>query len=339
MRKHYYLVEIELNEPVEGFYLLKDVSIQANCCNSPCLFAHLADVSCSTDAVFWNYSGNVDEACRGEIVYIRGALSNCSGQIQLVLSEIRRPTEEEMQLHVDLEELIPSAKVTYEWELNTLENIMKTVKDEDCRKIYEYIREKYGRLMWTMPATDGGHHSHTAGWLTHTVNMLRMAETIASCYCGFLDRDLLLTGVFLHDVGKFRSFTFSRYGLVTGYTTEGLLLGGSVLSALEIREAAAKLNVPNDKVMLLLHMVLSRYDAPEQGMANDAAFPEAYVLACLNKMDIAMDRYINAMVPAGKGNFSAEIPELNRRVYYREEMKRITPEDKEEDKEDDNDEA
>lgn len=326
MSEHYYLEDVDRCESVEGFYLLTDASIRVSRNDSLYLYARLTDASGSMDAVFWNYLGDVDEECKGEIVYIRAVGSEYSGRIQLVLSEIRFPTEEETMLYVDLEEIIPGPMKTCARRLSDLEDIMKTVEDEDCRKICEHILEKYGGLVWTMPASESGHHSYIRGWLVHTVDMLCAAEDMARVY-EQLDRDLLLTGVFLHDVGKFRLFEFSKYGLVTGYTAEGLLLGRSVLAVLEIQEAAARYHVPRDKVMLLLHMVLAHYDAPERGLPNAPAFPEACVLAHLNKMDIAVDRYGSAMSVMDKGTFSAVIPGLDRRVFNREYMTMILRED------------
>ena len=332
MNDHYYLEDVDRSESVEGFYLLADASIRLSRNDSPYLYARVTDISGSMDAVFWNYLGDMDEDCKGEVVYIRAVGSEYNGKIQLVLSEIRFPTEAETMLHVDLEEIIPGAMMTYASRMNDLEDAMNTVEDEDCRKMYEYIREKYGSLVWTMPASEGGHHSYVHGWLAHTVDMLRAAEDIARVY-EHLDRDLLLTGVFMHDVGKFRLFELSKYGLVTGYTAEGLLLGRSVLAVLEIQEAAAKFKVPKEKVVLLLHMVLAHYDASERGTPITPAFPEACVLAHLNKMDIAVDRYATAMSVMDKSTFSGVIPGLDGRVFNREFMTTLKRKEDEDDEE------
>ncbi len=322
MNDHYYLEDVDRSESVEGFYLLADASIRLSRNDSPYLYARVTDITGSMDAVFWNYTGDMDEDCKGEIVYIRAVGGVYNGKIQLVLSEIRFPTAEESALQVDLDEIIPSAGQSQSQLLDELKRVMGQIEDENCRNIYEYICRKYGSLVWSMPASDGRHHSFVHGWLSHTVDMLRAAEHVARVY-EHVDRDLLLTGVFLHDVGKFRLFELSKFGLVTGYTAEGLLLGHPVMGVLEIQEAASGCDVPKEKVTLLIHMVLTAHSGPERGGSIEPAFPEAYILAQLNQMDIGLDQYGEAMGKLNSGEFSAFIHGLDRRVFCRDYLSMI----------------
>ena len=90
----------------------------------------------------------------------------------------------------------------------------------------------------------------------HTATMMKTADFLAGLYGDIIDRSLLLAGTFLHDFAKEKEFTFSQLGLVTEYSVKGQLLGHLVMGAQEVSNVAAELGIPEDKSVLLQHMIL-----------------------------------------------------------------------------------
>ena len=150
----------------------------------------------------------------------------------------------------------------------------------------------------------------------HTGNMLKIADQLAELYADTVDRDLLLAGTLLHDFAKEEEFTFSELGLVTEYSLKGKLLGHLAMGAQEIAEIAKELNVPEEKSVLLQHMILSHHGEPEFGAAVRPQCAESELLALIDLIDSRMEIYREtfASVPAGK--FSQRIFALDKTIYH-----------------------
>ncbi len=93
----------------------------------------------------------------------------------------------------------------------------------------------------------------------HTANMVKIADFLAGMYPETIDRSLLLCGTLLHDMAKEREFVFSQLGLATDYSIKGQLLGHLVMGAQDAAETAARLGVPEEKSVLVQHLILRRH--------------------------------------------------------------------------------
>ena len=130
-----------------------------------------------------------------------------------------------------------------------------------------------------------------------------------------IDRDLLLAGTLLHDFAKAKEFACSELGLVTSYSTRGQLLGHLVMGAQEAADAARELGIPEDKSMLLQHMILSHHGEPEFGAAVRPLFAEAELLYHIDVIDSRMEIYREVLHDLPVGEFSDRVFALEHRVY------------------------
>ena len=105
------------------------------------------------------------------------------------------------------------------------------------------------------------HHAYIGGLLQHSVDVAVLAIAMAESIGG-VDKDLIVAGALLHDVGKLREISAS---MGFPYTTEGRLLGHISMSAAIVQEAAAKARVTGPKLQQLLHIILSHHGEPEKG--------------------------------------------------------------------------
>jgi 3'-5' exoribonuclease len=137
------------------------------------------------------------------------------------------------------------------------------------------------------PAAVSVHHAWIGGLLEHTLQLLRMAEGMLPLYPQ-LNRDIVLVGLFLHDLGKTSELTWER-GF--SYTAEGNLLGHTVKGVIMLSAMASKVSrdgnvrIPADALLVLQHIVLSHHGSLEFGAAKIPSTPEAIFVSMLDNLD------------------------------------------------------
>jgi 3'-5' exoribonuclease len=146
--------------------------------------------------------------------------------------------------------------------------------------------------------------------------MLKSAVALSKIYT-FLNTDLLYAGVILHDLGKIAEMAVNECGLVTEYTTEGMLLGHLVQGVKHIEIIGQSLQINPEKILLIQHMLLSHHYIPEHGSPKSPAFPEAELLHYLDIVDARMYDMQKAIESTEPGTFSDRIWSLENRSIYK----------------------
>jgi 3'-5' exoribonuclease len=146
--------------------------------------------------------------------------------------------------------------------------------------------------------------------------MLETADFLAGLYEPVIDRSLLIAGTLLHDFAKCEEFTTSQLGLVTDYSMKGQLLGHLVMGAHEVANVAAELHVPEEKSVLLQHLILSHHGEPEFGAAVRPMCAEGELLSYIDMIDSRMEIYRETLEEIPAGEFSRRIFALDRRIYH-----------------------
>ena len=312
--------EIKVNERVTGFYLLQNAAVRSGSNGKSFLSGTLMDRTGSIPIKVWDYSGPLGSADEGKVVKIRGLSSDYRGEVQLVVEEIRlaQPSDS-----FDLEELIPAAPIDVEQAYGEIVKTVDSLTDPDYQAICRAMLERHAAQLRQIPAAKSVHHSFLHGLLMHTGNMLKIAENLAGMYPEVVDRDLLLAGTMLHDFAKSAEFLFSELGLVTDYSVKGKLLGHLVMGAQEIACAAAELQVPEEKSVLLQHLILSHHGKPEYGAAVSPQCAESELLSLIDLIDSRMEIYREKFEEVNVGEFSAAVFALENKKLYRH--KDLTP--------------
>ena len=301
---------------IEGFYLLKSAFPKVTVSGKPFLTAVLADESGTIEAKVWDYSGPIGERDAGKVIKVRGSVSDYRGALQVTVDKLRLAAEDD---HVDVSRLVRVAPIDRAGAYADITRLVSTLEDADYRAVCEEMLHRHEDAFRTIPAAKSVHHSFLSGLLMHTYNMLRLADFLAAQYADSVDRSLLLAGTLLHDFGKEREFTFSELGLVTDYSTKGQLLGHLVMGAQETAEVAEMLGIPEEKSVLLQHLLLSHHGEPEFGAAVLPQCAEAELLSLIDQIDSRMEIYREALAPLKIGEFSQRIFALdNRRIYKHE---------------------
>ncbi|MGA8490912.1 MAG: HD domain-containing protein, partial [Terriglobales bacterium] len=136
------------------------------------------------------------------------------------------------------------------------------------------------------PAAKTLHHAYIGGLLDHVVSLFRSCDLMCTNYPQ-INRDLLLTGAFMHDIGKIHELTYNRS---FSYTTRGQLLGHMII---ELEMLQAKLvqfpDFPEELKILVEHLIISHHGEYEFGSPKLPMFPEALMLHYLDNLDSKME--------------------------------------------------
>ena len=312
MEYNKWVADLEVGDEIEGFYILKTAQIKTSNSGKPFLAAVIADRSGAVDAKCWDYAGPLGAQDEGTVIKIRGTVTEYRGALQVILSRLR-PAQDGDQYN--LGELVPVAPIDVDAGWQELLDMADGLGDGDYRAVCRKVLERYGERFRSIPGGKSMHHSFVSGLLMHTLYMARIADQLAGVYPEVIDRDLLVAGTILHDVAKCDEFVTSPLGLVTEYSTRGQLLGHLVMGAQAAAEAAKELGVPEEKSVLLQHMLLSHHGEPEFGAAVRPMCAEAELLSMIDLIDSRMEIYKETMEETEAGTFSKRVFALDKKIY------------------------
>ena len=307
------IVDMQVGDEVEGFYALIDPENKLDSRGKPFMSGKLTDRSGSIPIKIWDFEGPFRQEDSGTVVKIRGRVTEFKGASQLTVSRIRERRADD---DVDLSAIVSVAPIDADGALREIEALFATMQDADYKAVAETLMDEHREAFRTIPAAKSVHHGFVSGLLMHTLYMLRTADHLAALYGEVIDRDLLLTGTFAHDLEKETEFDVSPLGLVQGYSTPGRLLGHLVMGAQSVAEVCARLGVPDEKSMLLQHMVLSHHGDPAFGAAVVPMIPEAELLSYIDLIDSRMEIYREQLASVPEGGFSGQIFALGKHIYH-----------------------
>lgn len=301
-------------DKVEGFYILKEAYQKISSNGKPFLSAVIADKTGTMDVKVWDYAGPVGtQEDVGKIIKIRGDVSEFKGNPQLSLSNIRMALPED---NCDTVRLVAAAPIDKDETVRKVRALVDSMEDPDYRQVARTMLERHLETFASIPAAKSVHHSFLSGLLMHTANMMAMADFLSGQYASVIDRSLLLTGTLLHDFAKEIEFRFSDLGIVTDYSVKGQLLGHLVMGAQEVAQVCAELGTPEEKSLLLQHMILSHHGEPEYGAAVKPMFAEAELLSYIDMVDSRMEIYAELLPSVAEGSFSSRVFALDKRIYH-----------------------
>lgn len=280
----------------------------------------LADATGDIQAVKWSLTPVEIDSFRnisaGMIISVAGRCKEYQGRLQLILDTVRGQAREGSYEPSDFFKAAPEAPESmYEYIIDRINSF----EDEElkllCLSFYERERK---RLMY-YPAAMSNHHAEFAGLLYHVKRMLMMGERACEVYT-FMNRDLLLAGVVLHDIEKLNELASDENGVVPEYTLEGKMLGHLVMGVHTIGDRCAELGIDHEKCLMLQHMSLTHHYEPEYGSPKKPLFPEAELLHHLDNVDAKLFDMEDALRNVKPGEFSEKVFTLDNRKLYRTEF-------------------
>ena len=296
----------------EGFLLIRSAEKRKDSKGSDYVDMNLTDRTGEINCKIWNWDPEASAPEAGQPVKVRGTIQEYNGRLQLRVEKWREATPEDP---VDMSQLVPCAPRKPEDMMAQIRDTVNSFRSENLRKLTEGMLEHAGKDLNWFPAAQRMHHAERSGLLHHTTDMLNLAEAMLQIY-PWLNRDLLLAGVIIHDLGKMDELKSDRTGNVSDYTRDGQLLGHLVRGITNLNRVADRLGIHGETVVLLEHMLLSHHGESEYGSPKAPMFPEAEALHWIDIMDARMNTMKGVEDKTPEGAFSEKIFSLDRRVYH-----------------------
>jgi 3'-5' exoribonuclease len=269
----------------DSFFLVLAKQQRTTKQNKPYLNLTLGDKKGQIEGRVWELSDPriAKEFERGDIVKVRGSVSRYDDRAQVKVDQLRKALDGE----ADKMDMLPATTCDVAVLWTALEAVVASIVNPDLKRLLEALLDDpaIAQAYRLAPAARQLHHAWLGGLLEHVVSLLGLADRVASHY-PMLDRDLLVTGVILHDIGKIRELSWD-----TGfeYTVEGVLLGHIQMGVDLAEKTIAELpGFPDRLRTLVLHMILSHHGKLEFGSPKLPMIPEALVLNFVDDLDAKM---------------------------------------------------
>lgn len=266
--------------------------------DKPYLRLELSDLHGTVEARVWEDAERYGPVAQpGVYVGIRGRVEVFQGQPQVNVEHLERVRVEPDDLALFMPR---SPRDPAEMEAE-LADVVATVRDTALRKLLRSIlgpKTETGVWFRKAPAAKRNHHAYVGGLLEHTLSVTKLCDAMARHYGAVVDRDLLLTGSLLHDVGK-----VAEIGLEAGfpYTTSGKLLGHILLGIQMVHDAGRKLNVPEDRLRLVEHLIAAHQGRFEWQSPREPRTLEALMLHHADDTDAKLFQAMELVRSAEQG--------------------------------------
>jgi 3'-5' exoribonuclease len=269
----------------DGYFLLLTRQTRSTKANKPYLNLILGDKTGQLEGRVWDPTDPriARDAEAGDIVKARGSVSRFDDRLQMKVEQMRKAAPGE----ADKMDMLPATTYDVAALWQELTGFVDSFTDANLKLLLTTLLAEpaIAQAYREAPAARQLHHAWLGGLLEHVVSLLRLAERVAPNY-PILQRDLLLTGVILHDIGKVYELAWD-----TGfeYTVEGTLLGHIQLGIELVEKTIDKLpNFPPRLRILVVHMILSHHGKLEFGSPKLPMIPEALVLNFVDDLDAKM---------------------------------------------------
>ena len=311
-----FINQLSEGETISQIFLVGDKQVRANRSGNLYLQLRLNDKSGSLTGMLWNANEKISGKFEtGDYMTVSGTTQFYNGNMQLIITSVEN-VDASFVRESDFVQLTSGAVDQLKTELFEL---LDGVKDEDLKKLLkifqndESLMDKFSRA----PAGIKNHHAYNGGLLSHVVSMLRVATFVGDHYKA-VSKDLLLTGVFLHDIGKIDELAYEKE---LSYTDQGQLIGhiqmGAEILAAKIRELEATGNTfPDEKALRLKHMILSHHGEPQFGAVKVPMTLEAIALHYIDNLDSKLDNVLEIMnQDVNEGNWTTFQPNTGRKYF------------------------
>jgi len=308
--------EFNKGDRIENFFLVKNAEckITNNSTTNKYLDLMLIDSTGEINAKLWECNENIEASIKDNmLVKVRAVVNEYRGKLQLKVEKIRPSTVED---NINIDEFILVAPYKSEDMFETLLDYIEKIENKDIKRITESIISKLSYKLMHYPAAKSNHHAIKGGLLYHITTMLKAAEKLLDIY-NYLNKDLLYSGIILHDIAKIMEMESSELGIVSKYSTEGQLLGHIIQGISLIETAAMEVNADKEIVMLLQHMILTHHYEPEYGSPKKPMIPEAEMLHHLDVLDARMYDMRKATKDLDPGEFSEKVYSLDGVSIYK----------------------
>lgn len=269
--------DMKIGEVVEFYALLEDLKLRYTPNQTSYYSANLSDGTSVVDARIWDVNLKNDLS-NGVVYYFNARINEYGGKMQFVITGVRDVLPGE----IELREFYRYAPLDEKALRAGLKDYMRKVDNVILREVMIELIKDVEQEYFSYPAAMTMHHNYLCGLAYHTYSMAKLADQVLENY-PMINRNLLYTGVLLHDIGKTKELSGK---ISPTYTMDGSLLGHIVIGLNMISCKAKELKVDDtEEVQMLLHMIAAHHGELEYGSPKEPTTIEALALHLIDLMD------------------------------------------------------
>src|SRR5712671_455789 len=272
------------NKIITSNFVVVSKQIKPKKTGEPYLALILGDRSGQLEAKMWD---NVEEVLNAfeqdDFLKIKGLVNKYKNRFQLTIHKVRKLGDTE----IEFSDYLPKTTKNIDDLWQTLTDFVASFQNPHLKSLVQAFMSdpEIAAAYRNAPAAKTLHHAYIGGLLDHVVSLFRSCDLVCRNYPQ-VNRDLLLTGVFLHDIGQIHELAYNRS---FSYTTRGQLLGHMIIELEMVHAKIAQIpNFPRELKTLVEHLIISHHGQYEFGSPKLPMFPEALVLHYLDDLDSKM---------------------------------------------------
>ena len=263
-----------------------------------------------------------DEWTLGEFYKLRATYRETNYGPQLDIRRIRGVNEEDVAAGFDSSMCLPKARVDAEVMFQELRTLVETtIQDKPVRRLVVAILDDNHEALLRLPAATHNHHAYAGGFLEHVLSVTKTCVYLADKYAEMcpemqppLDKDQVIAGGVLHDIGKLRELTVTPMG--AEYSPSGVLIGHMLQGRDIVREMAEDYPIDPEKLLRLEHIVISHQRLPEWGAPKAPMTPEALLVHYADDMDAKLQMMMATLASEPhSGPLTSSKNPLRQRIY------------------------
>jgi len=311
--KKLFIKDIRAGDLVDDVFVLSEKTMAQKRDGNNFLNITVSDNTGNIKGVIWDRVDDISAGtASGDFVQVQGTVSEYKGILQLVVKKMTSiPTDS-----VNPSDFLPATRRDIDKMFLRLLKITASLEAGHLKKLFEafFNDTDFVRKFKNAPAAKKMHHAYIGGLLEHTLSMALLADRIAGHYSG-VDRDLLLAGAILHDIGKIREFNY-KYSI--DYSDEGRLLSHIVIGIMMLDEKIEEVeDFPQDQAVLLRHMIVSHHGTREFGSPEPPKTIEAVLLNYIDEIDAKVNGIRDFMATEDPNESWTSYHRLLGRHFYR----------------------
>jgi len=317
--RSFFLKDAQAGDLLNDVYVLNQKQIATTTTGKFYIKCFLGDRSAQVTARMWNASRELfNQLPDSGFVHVRGRVENYQQNLQIIIDQFAPPQADEF--HV--EDLLPTTKKDVGKMYARVVELAESLQNRHLQALVQTFLDdtKLMADFCRAPAAQTFHHAYIGGLLEHTLNAMEVADAMVRFY-PLLNRDLVLAGIFLHDLAKTWEL---KYETAFGYTDGGQLVGHIVKIALWIEEKSKAASetlgepIPRPLIDVLQHIVLSHHGELQFGAPKTPATPEAIAVHVIENMDAKLTMALQATRDSeamGEGNWTEYLKAFNGRMF------------------------
>lgn len=302
--KNYYVSGLCDGSRIDDIFLIHNKSLGYTQDGSPFVRMRLGDRTGTIDAIKWDASeAACDAISSDEFIRVRGIVTTYNGRLQIKVDTFRPYND-----RIDPTDFLPRSEKDIDEMLAEFKKIIDSVEHPQLKALLDHFfkDQEFLSRFSTAPAAQKIHHAYIGGLLEHTLSAAKLCEFGASHFPG-VDRDLLITGAVLHDIGKVEEFCWDKS---IRYSDNGHLIGHVVIGAQMVKEAADTIEGFHPLLKsVMVHIILSHHGEKEWGAAKRPKVIEAIILHVLEDLDAKVNTFRQAVgkdAPASESDLWTE---------------------------------